>query len=114
MATPETSDTTTHGVRVGATAYYLPDESDPDDRKFLFGYTIVIKNDSKDTVQLVSRYWLIIDGNGRQDEVRGPGVVGQTPRLSPAPSRVPPSSPTWASTPSLTSGVDDCVDRSVR
>lgn len=77
------SDTTTHGIRVGATAYFLPDESDPDDRKFLFGYTIIIKNESDAAAQLVSRYWLIIDGNGRQDEVRGPGVVGQTPRLEP-------------------------------
>jgi ApaG protein len=72
MATPEMSDVTTAGVRVGATGYFLPDESDPDERKFLFGYTIVIKNDSPDPVQLVSRYWLIIDAAGRQDEVRGP------------------------------------------
>jgi ApaG protein len=83
MATPEMSDTTTEGVRVGATAYFLPDESDPDDRKYLFGYTIVIKNDSDKPVQLVSRSWTIIDGNGKRDEVHGPGVVGQTPRIEP-------------------------------
>lgn len=83
MATPEMSDTTTEGVRVGATAYFLPDESDPDDRKYLFGYTIVIKNDSDKPVQLVSRTWTIIDGNGKREEVRGPGVVGQTPRIEP-------------------------------
>jgi ApaG protein len=83
MATPEMSDTTTDGVRVGATGYFLPDESDTSIRKFLFGYTIVIKNESPEPVQLVSRYWLIIDGSGRREEVRGPGVVGQTPRLAP-------------------------------
>jgi len=83
MPTPEMSDTTTHGICVAATAYFLPEESDPDDRKFLFGYTIVIKNDGDQAAQLISRYWLIIDGSGRQDEVRGPGVVGQTPRLEP-------------------------------
>jgi len=83
MATPEMSDVTTEGVRVGATAYFLPEESDPTDRKYLFGYTIVIKNDSSKPVQLVSRHWLIIDGNGNHDDVRGPGVVGQTPRLAP-------------------------------
>ena len=77
------SDTTTEGVRVGATAYFLPEESDPDERKFLFGYTIVIKNESTEPCQLVARRWLIIDGQGRQEEVRGPGVVGQTPRLEP-------------------------------
>jgi ApaG protein len=86
MATPEMSDTVTQGVRVGATAYFLPEESDPDDRKFLFGYTIVIRNDGDQPVQLVSRYWRIIDSNGREEEVRGPGVVGQTPRLEPGQS----------------------------
>ena len=92
MATPEltdtvpVSDTAPAAVRVGATAYFLPDESDPDDRKFLFGYTIVIANDSPEPVRLVSRRWLIIDGNGRREEVRGPGVVGQTPRIAPGES----------------------------
>ncbi len=77
------SDTITDGVRVGATAYFLPDESDPDEKKFLYGYTIVIKNDTDVPVRLVSRAWTIIDGNGKREEVRGPGVVGQTPRLEP-------------------------------
>ena len=86
MPTPELSEAVTEGVRVGATAYFLPEESDPTDRKYLFGYTIVIKNDSEQPVQLVSRYWRIIDGNGREEEVRGPGVVGQTPRLEPGQS----------------------------
>jgi ApaG protein len=83
MPTPELSDVTTHGIRVAATAYFLPEESDPEDRKYLFGYTIVIKNDGEQPAQLVSRKWLIIDGNGRQEEVEGPGVVGQNPRLEP-------------------------------
>jgi len=83
MATPELSDTTTDGVRVGATAYYLPDESDPDERKFVFGYTIVVANDGDAPVQLLSRHWVIIDGTGRREEVRGTGVVGQQPRLEP-------------------------------
>ncbi len=86
MATHELPDTITAGVRVHATAQFLPDESDPDDRKFLFGYTIVITNDSPDPARLVARRWLIIDGNGRREEVRGPGVVGQTPRLGPGES----------------------------
>ena len=86
MATPEISDTVTEGVRVGATAYFLPDESDPDAKKFLYGYTIVIKNDTDQPVRLVSRSWTIIDANGKREEVRGPGVVGQTPRLEPGES----------------------------
>ena len=83
MATPEMSDTTTNGVRVGAAAFFLPDESDPDGKKYTFGYNIVIKNEGDEPVQLVSRHWLIIDALGRREEVDGPGVVGQTPRLQP-------------------------------
>ncbi len=83
MPTPEMSDTTTSGIRVGATAYYLPDESDPEDRKYVFGYTIVIANEGPEVAQLISRHWIIIDGVGRREEVEGPGVVGQTPRLEP-------------------------------
>jgi ApaG protein len=83
MPTPAMSDTTTHGIRVGATAFYLPNESSPDDRRYLFGYNIVIVNTSDSPAQLLSRHWLIIDAHGRREEVRGPGVVGQTPRLLP-------------------------------
>src|SRR3712207_2667213 len=83
MPTPELSDVTTHGVRVGATAYYLPEESDPDEPLYVFGYTIVIANQGDEPVQLLSRHWVIIDANGRREDVRGPGVVGETPRLEP-------------------------------
>ena len=81
--TPEMSDTTTRGVRVGAHAFFLPDQSDPDERKFLFGYNIVIGNYGDVPVQLLRRHWVIIDGLGRREDVEGDGVVGQTPRLEP-------------------------------
>jgi len=77
------SDTTTQGVRVGAAAFFLPDQSDAAENKYLFSYTIVIANQGDSPVQLVSRHWIIIDGNGEHEEVRGPGVVGETPRLEP-------------------------------
>lgn len=83
MSTPQYSEAITEGVRVVAAAFYLPDQSDPDERKFLFGYNILIANQGTKPVQLVSRHWTIIDGLGRQEEVRGPGVVGQTPKLAP-------------------------------
>ncbi|HZN69739.1 MAG TPA: Co2+/Mg2+ efflux protein ApaG [Tepidisphaeraceae bacterium] len=83
MPTPEMSDATTKGVRVGATAYYLPEESDPESNKYLFGYTIVVANTGEAPVRLVSRHWVIIDGKGNREEVQGPGVVGKTPRLEP-------------------------------
>ena len=83
MATPEMSDTTTQGVRVGAAAFYLKDESDPSQRSYLFGYNIVVANEGDVPVQLISRHWVIIDASGRREEVKGPGVIGQTPRLEP-------------------------------
>ena len=83
MPTPEMSDATTEGVRVGATAFFLPEQSEPEERKFLFGYTIVIANQGDAPVQLVSRHWVIIDADQRVQEVKGVGVVGQQPVLKP-------------------------------
>lgn len=83
MPTPEMSDITTHGIRVGATAYYLPEESEADDGRFFFGYRIVIHNTRDDTVQLLTRHWDIIDGDGDIKQVDGKGVVGEQPTLQP-------------------------------
>lgn len=77
------SDTTTHGIRVGAAAFYLEQPSDPDAGKFAYGYRIVILNDSDQTVQLISRHWDIIDSDGELKSVDGEGVVGEQPVLSP-------------------------------
>ncbi len=83
MATAEMSETVTEGVRIGAAAFYLPQESDPDEKRYAFGYTIVIVNDGDSAAQLLRRHWVIIDANGQREEVEGPGVVGETPRLEP-------------------------------
>jgi len=83
MATPELSDTTTRNVRVGASAFFLPEHSDAQEDRYVFGYTIVIANNGDRPVQLLSRHWTIIDAAGHREEVRGPGVVGQKPRLEP-------------------------------
>jgi ApaG protein len=83
MPTPEMSEAVTEGIRVGAAAFYLPQESDPDEDRYAFGYTIVIANEGEAPAQLLRRHWVIIDAEGRRDEVRGPGVVGETPRLEP-------------------------------
>lgn len=80
---PLMSDVTTHGVRVGANAFFLPDESTPDDKEFVFGYRIVILNNSERTVTLLSRHWDLIDGQGELRVVEGEGVVGQKPKLGP-------------------------------
>jgi ApaG protein len=83
MTSPTLSDTTTEGVRVGATAFYLPEESDPEQHRHVFGYRIVIVNEGASTCTLRSRHWVIIDAAGHTEEVKGPGVVGQHPRLNP-------------------------------
>ena len=80
---PLMSDQTTHGVRVGANAFYLPDESTPEDNEFVFGYRIVILNESDRTVTLQTRHWDLIDAEGELREVDGEGVVGQKPNLAP-------------------------------
>src|SRR5689334_23292186 len=77
------SDTTTHGVRVGAAAIYLPEVSDPKIGRYMFGYNIVILNQGDQAVQLLTRYWKIIDGDGEVEEVNGEGVIGQTPTIQP-------------------------------
>ncbi len=77
------SDVTTQGIRVGAAAFYLAEESEPAENQFVFGYNIVIANTGDAPAKLLSRHWIIIDGAGRREEVKGPGVVGQTPRLEP-------------------------------
>ncbi|HEY4125073.1 MAG TPA: Co2+/Mg2+ efflux protein ApaG, partial [Rhizomicrobium sp.] len=65
---------------------YLEDQSEPDEGKYLWSYTINIENRSQETVQLISRYWHITDAAGRVQEVRGPGVVGAQPVLQPGQS----------------------------
>ncbi len=68
-------------VRVRPT--YLPDYSDPEERRFLWSYDIEIENLGSETVQLQSRHWIITDALGRVEEVKGPGVVGERPVLGP-------------------------------
>ncbi len=65
---------------------FIPEQSDPDSRRYLFAYTITIRNLSEVTAQLISRHWIITDGNNQVQEVRGQGVVGQQPVLKPGES----------------------------
>ncbi|KXI28587.1 Co2+/Mg2+ efflux protein ApaG [Paraglaciecola hydrolytica] len=70
-----------HYVTVEVKSRYLPDQS-PDEGKFAFAYHITISNKGSQQVQLLNRYWLITDGNGKKTEVHGPGVIGQQPFLA--------------------------------
>ena len=80
------SDTTTRGVRVEVESAYVPERSSPRDLRYFFAYRIRISNRSEETVQLLSRHWVITDGNGQVEHVRGPGVVGEQPVLEPGES----------------------------
>ena len=76
------SEATTRGVRVSVETRYSPDHSTPGEQWF-FLYTITIANEGEETVQLLSRHWVITDATGHVEEVRGPGVVGEQPVLGP-------------------------------
>ena len=78
-----TSETVTRGVRVSVLSEYSADRSRPSDQQWFFLYTITIANEGQQTVQLLARHWIITHGNGRVEEVKGPGVVGQQPVLQP-------------------------------
>ncbi len=73
----------TRDIEVVVEPFYLEEQSDPEDDRYVWGYKIVISNNSDTTVRLVSRYWNITDQNGIVDEVTGAGVVGEQPRLAP-------------------------------
>ena len=62
---------------------YLEDQSEPDDRRYVFAYAVTIKNTGSVAAQLISRRWVITDGNNRIQEVQGLGVVGHQPLLQP-------------------------------
>ena len=63
--------------------HYVAEQSSPKAHRYVFAYTIRIANEGTDVAQLRSRHWVITDGNGKVEEVRGPGVVGQQPTLKP-------------------------------
>ena len=80
------SEAVTEDIRVEVMSSYSPENSRPQEGEWVFQYTVRITNQSKDTVQLVSRHWVITDAADRVEEVRGPGVVGEQPTLKPGES----------------------------
>ena len=77
------SESKRYEIEVVAKPAYLADQSDPAKSQYVFAYTITIANTGNVTVQLVSRHWLITDGEHRVQEVKGLGVIGQQPVLKP-------------------------------
>ena len=74
---------TTRAIQVTVQPRYLPDQSDPAKSQYVWAYQVRIENKGAVAVQLRSRHWKITDGLGRRQEVKGRGVVGETPRLEP-------------------------------
>ena len=86
MGSADHSHATTRGIRVEVQSVFVPERSDPDNGQWFYAYRVRIANEGTLTAQLVRRHWVIIDGRGHVEEVRGPGVVGQQPLLRPGQS----------------------------
>lgn len=74
---------TQYQVNVRVDTRYLPEQSAPEQNRFAFAYTVTIENRGEVPAQLLSRHWIITDGDGRTQEVRGAGVVGEQPLIAP-------------------------------
>lgn len=83
MSTMFAYEAETRGVIVRVTPRFLDAESDPQNGRFFWSYTVEVENSGDITVQLVARTWRITDNRGRVQDVRGPGVVGEQPILQP-------------------------------
>ncbi len=77
------SDTTTRGIRIQVRSEFLPERSSPRDGQYVFQYHVRIANEGMETAQLISREWTITNAEGEVEKVKGPGVVGEQPVLSP-------------------------------
>jgi ApaG protein len=77
------SPSSPHSIEVSVTAEYLPEQSNPDARRYAFAYHVTISNTGNKAAKLLSRHWIITDGSGQVEEVRGEGVVGEQPVLAP-------------------------------
>ena len=87
MNTPKTAyRAVTREIEVKASPRFLPERSSPENGYFFWAYTITLTNLGRETVQLKTRHWRITDAQGRLQEVRGAGVVGETPTLEPGES----------------------------
>jgi ApaG protein len=76
-------ETILNKIRVDVETSYLPEQSDPAEPRYVFAYTITIRNEGRAPARLLTRHWIITDANGKVQEVRGEGVVGEQPYLKP-------------------------------
>ena len=83
MAEPTPYRATTKGIAVSVIPTYLEAQSSPDSSRYFWAYRVIIENQGRETVQLLSRHWMISNARGELTEVKGPGVVGEQPVLKP-------------------------------
>jgi ApaG protein len=85
MNEPTAADMTSvrHRISIDVETTYLDDQSEPREQRYVFAYTITIRNEGEIPAKLLTRHWIITDANGRVQEVRGDGVVGEQPYLKP-------------------------------
>jgi ApaG protein len=81
-----TSEAVTHNVRVEVESKYAASRSHPFKSEWIFDYTVRITNERDETVQLLSRHWIVTDETGHTEEISGPGVIGEQPVLAPGES----------------------------
>lgn len=72
-----------YSVEVSVRTAYLAEQSEPDEDRYVFSYTVTLRNTGDIAAQLISRHWIITDGDGQEQQVRGAGVVGEQPQLQP-------------------------------
>ncbi len=72
-----------HNIDIQVQTRYLDEQSAPEQNRYVFNYTIRLRNRGERPAQLIARHWIITDANGKVEEVRGPGVVGEQPWLQP-------------------------------
>jgi ApaG protein len=75
-----------YNIQVSAQSFYIPSQSTPELNRYVFVYTITIQNQGSIPAKLLTRHWIITDSNGKVEEVRGEGVVGEQPYLRPGES----------------------------
>lgn len=78
--------TNKHNIQIQAATSYVQEQSEPTESRYVFAYTITIRNEGSVAARLLGRHWLITDANGKTREVRGEGVVGEQPYLQPGES----------------------------
>jgi ApaG protein len=77
------AESTKYEINISVKTQFVPEQSDPGQDRYVFAYTITIVNNGTTATQLISRHWIITDGEGKPQEVRGLGVVGEQPLLRP-------------------------------